>query len=497
MSVVCSRRPCARWLVLAIVSVALLLIVMDMTVLYTALPRLTQALGASASEQLWIVNSYGLAVSGLLLGMGALGDRAGHKRLFMLGMGVFGLASLAAAYAPGPALLVAARAALGVGAAMMMPATLSILRLTFTDDRERAVAIGIWASVASGGAALGPVLGGLLLEHFWWGSVFLINVPIVLAALPLTARFVPRGARNASRPWDLPGSLQAMAGMILCAYGLKELGRPAPSYALAACAALAGAWTLARFARRQRRQPDPMVDFAIFRNGEFASAAAAALFAAAALLGMELAFSQRLQLVLGLSPFEAALWILPLPLAAFASGPLAGLLLPRLGSRSLLAGSLVMSALGMLGYLLAQDMAAHVQVTCLAVLGAGLGAAMTSASATIMQSAPPERAGMAASIEEVSYELGGALGVTLLGSLLSAVYARALDAPPAVPVPPAARDSLDAALEAARHLAGGAGEALAATARAAFDTGFAAVMAAAALLLLGGAALVMLNGRRA
>ncbi|MFA5538530.1 MAG: MFS transporter, partial [Gemmobacter sp.] len=169
--------PRNRWLVLAIVSSALFLIVIDMTVLYTALPRLTLDLDATASEKLWIVNAYPLVVAGLLPGLGTLGDRLGHKRLFMAGLVVFGAASLAAAFSPSPAALIAARVALAVGAAMMMPATLSIIRLTFTDEAERAFAIGIWAAVASGGAALGPVIGGLLLEWFWWGSVFLINVP--------------------------------------------------------------------------------------------------------------------------------------------------------------------------------------------------------------------------------------------------------------------------------------------------------------------------------
>ena len=194
-----------RWLVLAIVSSALLLIVIDMTVLYTALPRLTHDLGVSASAKLWIVNIYALVVSGLLPGMGTLGDRLGHKRLFMAGLAVFGLASLAAAYSPSAGWLIAARTLLAVGAAMMMPATLSILRLTFTDERERAIAIGVWASVASGGAAFGPVLGGVLLEHFWWGSVFLINLPIVLLALPLAWRLVPASRPTAAGPgtwWD-------------------------------------------------------------------------------------------------------------------------------------------------------------------------------------------------------------------------------------------------------------------------------------------------------
>ncbi len=485
-----------RWLVLAIVSSALLLIVVDMTVLYTALPRLTHELGVTASAKLWIVNVYALVVSGLLLGMGTLGDRLGHKRLFMMGLAVFGVASLAAAYSPGAVLLIAARALLGVGAAMMMPATLSILRLAFADERERAVAIGVWASVASGGAALGPVVGGLLLEHFWWGSVFLINVPIVLLALPLAWRFIPASRPDASRPWDLTGSLQVMAGMILCAYALKELGRASPSWLHAMVACAAGAAMLALFVRRQQRRPYPLIDFAIFRNASFSSAVAAALFAAAALLGMELVFSQRLQLVLGMSPIQSALIILPLPLAAFVAGPLAGLLLGRVGSRRMLFLSLLVSGAGMGGYLLTYDAAVIPQMISLCVLGLGIGATMTAASSTIMQSATPERAGMAASIEEVSYELGGALGVTVMGSILSGVYAQSLSVPAGVAATGAARDSLDEALVVAESLPADLAATLTEMARGAFETGYAAVIATATIMLLGTAAFVLLNRAR-
>lgn len=484
-----------RWLVLAIVSSALLLIVVDMTVLYTALPRLTHDLGVTAASKLWIVNIYALVVSGLLLGMGTLGDRLGHKRLFMMGLAVFGAASLAAAYSPNPAALIAARAVLAVGAAMMMPATLSILRLTFADERERAVAIGVWASVASGGAALGPVIGGLLLEHFWWGSVFLINLPIVLLALPLARRYIPAGKPDRQRPWDLIGSLQVMVGLILTAYALKELGRAQPSWLDAALACAGGAAMLFVFARRQRARPHPLIDFAIFRNRSFSSAVASALFAAAALLGMELVFSQRLQLVLGMSPIEAALYILPLPLAAFIAGPLAGWLLPKVGSARLLFASLLASGLGMGGYLFSYDGALAAQMASLCVLGVGIGATMTAASSTIMQSATPERAGMAASIEEVSYELGGALGVTLMGSILSGVYAHTLDVPAGVSAT-VARDSLDEALALAEGLSGELGASLARLARSAFDAGYAAVIATAALMLLGTAALVLANRLR-
>lgn len=482
-----------RWLVLAIVSVALLLIVVDMTVLYTALPRLTHELGVTASAKLWIVNVYALVVSGLLLGMGTLGDRLGHKRLFMMGLAVFGVASLAAAYSPDAAILIAARVLLAVGAAMMMPATLSIIRLTFTNERERAVAIGIWASVASGGAALGPVVGGILLEHFWWGSVFLINVPIVLLALPLAWRFIPASRPDASRPWDLTGSLQVMAGLILCAYALKELGKASTSWLHAGLACVAGVAMLAIFVRRQRGRAHPLIDFAIFRNTAFSSAVASALFAAAALFGMELVFSQRLQLVLGMSPIQAALFILPLPLAAFVAGPLAGWMLGRISGKRLLVLSLLVSGAGMGGYLLSYDAAILPQMISLSVLGVGIGATMTAASSTIMQSASPERAGMAASIEEVSYELGGALGVTLMGSILSGVYAQSLTVPDGVPQAAMARDSLDEALIVAEGLSADMASTLTHLAKTAFDAGYAAVIATATVMLLATAAFVLLN----
>lgn len=476
-----------RWLVLAIVSVALLLIVIDMTVLYTALPRLTHELHASNSHKLWIVNIYALVVSGLLLGMGTLGDRVGHKRLFLSGLGLFGLASLVAAYSPNPPALIAARAFLGVAAAMMMPATLSLIRITFADERERAVAIGIWASVASGGAAFGPVVGGLLLEHFWWGSVFLINVPIVLIALPLGALLVPRSRPDTSRPWDLKGSLLIMVGLVACTFAIKEAGKQTPAWSLAALALVIGVLFLALFGRQQRRSPFPLLDFSLFRNAAFTTSVVAALTASAALIGMELVFSQRLQLVLGFSPLEAGMAIVPLPLAAFLAGPLAGKLLPRLGSARLLTGSLLLSGVGMGAYLLWHNAPQSLQAVSLALLGLGIGAAMTAASSTIMQSAPASRAGMAASVEEMSYELGGALGVTLMGSLLSAVYSATLLLPPDANLPSTVRDSLDEALLLADALPQDQAVLIGELARNAFDGGYVAVLGSCTALLFAAA----------
>ncbi|MEN5179173.1 MFS transporter [Comamonas testosteroni] len=476
-----------RWLVLGIVSVALLLIVIDMTVLYTALPRLTHDLAATASAKLWIINSYSLVVSGLLLGMGTLGDRLGHKRLFIAGLAVFGGASLAAAFAPSAGVLIAARALLGVGAAMMMPATLSLIRLSFCDEKERALAIGIWSSVASGGAAFGPVLGGALLEHFWWGSVFLINVPIVLIALPLAWRYIPASQGNRERPWDLVASIQVMLGLMAGTYAIKELGKQSPDWALAAFALLTGIGFLWIFVRRQRSSSHPLLDLALFQDKGFSTAVISALVAAAALLGMELVFSQRLQLVLGFSPLEAGWAVLPLPVAAFVAGPIAGRLLPRWGSSRLLALALLASGLGMGAYLALHEATALWQSLSLVLLGLGIGGAITAASATMLMRAPADRAGMAASVEEVSYELGGALGVTVMGSLLSAVYAHSLvvpEAAAAAALPSTVRDSLDEALLASERMPLDAAQSLVQAASAAFDKGFAAVLLLATLLLL-------------
>lgn len=493
-----SHLPSAssRWLVLAIVSVALLLIVVDMTVLYAALPRLTADLAASASAKLWIVNIYALIVSGLLLGMGTLGDRLGHKSLFIAGLVVFGIASLCAAYSPSSAALIASRALLAVGAAMMMPATLSIIRLAFADENERAVAIGIWASVAFGGAALGPVVGGLLLEYFWWGSVFLINVPIVLIALPIAIAYIPKGQPNKTRPWDLLGSLQIMAGLVGVTYALKEAGKRDPAWGIAFAVLLGGIFFLVLFARRQQRSAHPLIDFSLFRNTIFASSVAAAIVAAAALLGMELVFTQRLQLVQDMTPLQAGVFILPLSLAAFVAGPLTGRVLPRLGSAFVLSLSLLVSGLGMGAYLFLYDAATWVQVICLLVLGAGVGAAMTAASGTIMQSAPADRAGMAASVEEVSYELGSVFGVTLMGSILSLAYASALNLPVDMHLPSIVWDSLDEALIVSQGLAPAAAQVVTDAAKASFDVAFAAVIASATLLLFLTAAVVWWSNKK-
>lgn len=473
-----------RWLVLAILSSALFLITVDMTVLYTALPRLTHDLAATASQRLWIVNAYPLVVAGTLLGFGTLGDRLGHKHMFVAGLVVFGLASAIAAFAPTAPVLIGARVLLGLGAAMMMPATLSLVRLTFEDERERAFAIGIWAAIASGGAALGPVLGGVLLEFFWWGSVFLINVPVVIVALACAMPMIANRPGRADRPWDLIGSAQVLVGLVALAYAVKQMAtRNAAPLGIVIALAL-GVAALALFAMRQHRLPHKLVDFALFADPRFASGVVVAIAAAGALVGVELVVSQRLQLVVGLSPLQAGLFILPIPLAAFVAGPVAGLLLPRIGAIGMLWSAMLVAGLGLALYLVLHDTSFWGAMGGFVLFGAGIGAAMTAASSAIMLSAPADRAGMAASIEEVSYELGGAIGIAIMGSILTAIYGASLVLPEGMAVPATVYDSIDEALMAAEQMGGAMADSLIAQARQAFDAAFSFIGAAAAVLLL-------------
>jgi len=472
-----------RWLVLIIVSVAVFLIVVDLTVLYMALPRLTQDLAATASEKLWIINAYPLVVAGLLPGAGTLGDRLGARRLFIWGLLVFGAASLAAAYAPSPVLLIVARGLLAVGAAMMMPATLAIIRHTFTNARERGLAIGVWAAIASGGAAIGPVVGGLLLEYFWWGSVFLINVPVVLAVLPLALVFIDQQAGTSKQPWDLTGSLQIMVGLIGVSYAIKELSKPQPSLLATVLAAAIGAGFLWVFARRQKHAAMPLIDFTLLRNPLFAAGVAGALVAAVAMIGTQLVMTQRMQLVLDMTPLQTSLFFLPFPLGSFVAGPLAGVCMQRFGTVRLLWSSLLLGGLCLFVYAALYRAGLPVQMFVLAVMGLGFGAAMTTASSAIMHNAPAQRAGMAASIEEVSYELGGAMGVTLLGSLMSVVYTATLVLPESLAVAPVVYDSLDEALLVAQNLEASAAAHLVTLARSAFEQAFVSVLLAAAALM--------------
>ncbi|MFF2847024.1 MFS transporter [Streptomyces sp. NPDC058001] len=483
-----------RWWVLGTVSAGLLLISVDMTILYTALPTLTSDLHADASHKLWIINAYPLVMAGLLLGAGTLGDRVGHKRMFLTGLVLFGTASTLAAFAPSAAVLIAARAFLAIGAAAMMPATLSLIRITFEDERERGIAIGVWGTTAVVGSALGPVVGGLLLNHFWWGSVFLVNVPVVLAALVATVLLAPGGSGSKERPWDAIASLQVMVGLVGLVYAIKEIakpeGRELPYFA---GALLMSAIGFTAFVRRQRTQTYPLIDFALFRNRHLLIGVLGAGLSMFATAGVELVLTQRLQLVLGLTPLESGLLVASFALGALPAGIVTGGLVYRVPVRTLIGGGLLVSAVGTAltilftpgaGPLLADGRGSAWIIPALLLSGAGLGTVMTAASAAIIGGAPPHRAGMASSVEEVSYELGSLTGVAVLGSILTAVYTSTVTLPSGAPA--TASDSLDEARATAEHLSSADSRSLLESATDAFDNGYTLTLTIAAAALAAG-----------
>jgi len=411
--------PLQRWTFLLVISLGLLMIGVDNSILYTALPELRAQLGTTDTQALWIINAYPLVLAGLLLGTGTLGDRIGHRLMFLVGLTVFGVASLAAAFAPGAWFLVGARALLGFGAAVMMPATLALIRITFTEERERNTAIGVWGSVAVIGAAAGPVVGGLLLEYFWWGSIFLINVPIVLLTIAATIVVAPANMPNPSKHWDAVSSVYALLTLSGLVMTIKELANPDRTWWLLAVSAVIAAGGGIAFTRRQGRLSDPLLAFDVFRSRIFTGGVLAAGGAMFAVAGLELMTTQRFQLVLGYSPLEAGLLIIAVTVAAFPLSILGGAFLHRVGFIPLITGGFVAVAVGV-GLAAFFGAADNIPafVAALALVGAGAGAIMSVSSTAIVGAAPVRRAGMAAGVEEVSYEFGTLLSVAIFGSLL-------------------------------------------------------------------------------
>ncbi|MEU0519011.1 MFS transporter [Streptosporangium sp. NPDC006007] len=476
-------RGTGRWSVLVLLCLSLLLIAVDATVLHIAVPALTAALEPSSVQLLWIIDVYSLVVAPLLLTFGTLGDRYGRKRLVLAGYLVFGVASAAAAFAPSPTTLIAARALLGVGGAMIMPATLSIIRQVFTDRRERAIALGVWSAVAAAGAAVGPLVGGLLIEHLWWGAVFLINVPILLVLLPAAARLLPESRERASHPWDAPSALLSVLGILALAFGLKETGS---GHVGGLAVFLCGIGLLTWFVRRQRRLTFPLLDLELFRQRAFSVGVCAVLLTVFALVGLELMLAQYLQLVLGDSPFQAALRLLPLMIASVAGGLAGARLLRRFGLRTTMGGGLALTTLSLLPTLTwGTERHALMLALCFVGIGFGIQVTLLAASDTIMSSAPESRAGGAAAVEETAYELGAGLGVAVLGTITSVVYAPSLLSVPGVPpdLMGMARQSLAAAAHVAREIGGDAGTALLSAARVAFVTGLHSTIVVSVLLL--------------
>ncbi|MET7686260.1 MFS transporter [Streptomyces sp. NPDC005423] len=484
-----------RWVVLVVLCVSLLLVALDATVLHVAVPAVTEDLRPGAIELLWIVDVYPLVCASLLILFGTLGDRVGRRRILLLGYGLFGVASGAAALAHDARTLILARALLGVGGAMIMPATLSILRQVFPDRRERAVAIGVWSAVAAVGAAVGPLLGGFLLEHFWWGSVFLVNIPLMLISLPVGRLLLPESRGDRDGPWDVAGALLAAGGLFGAVLGVKRLGGGEPvDSAWTVAPLIVGAVLLVLFVRRQRRRTHPLVDLTMFRRPAFSTSVGCIVLAMLALVGLELIAAQYLQLVLGLSPLQTGLRLLPLTFAAMAAGLFGARLLRRFGPRRMVCAGFLLTAAAVvtLTAMGAEDNAGLLLCGFL-LLGFGLEMTLFGAYESMLSEAPLAQAGGAAAIGETSYQLGAGIGIALLGSVMNAAYAPGLRTVPGVPASASVRagHSLGEAYDLAARLGGARGLALREAARDAFVHGLHVTLLVSGGLLLLGAAMAL------
>lgn len=448
-----SATTIQQWFLLAVVGMGLLMVTLDITILYTALPTLARELRASSSQSLWIINVYPLVTAGLLLGAGTLGDRIGHRQMYLVGLLVFGLSSLMAAFSTIPELLIAARICQAVGAAAMMPATLALIRLSFENERDRNIAISIWASLSLVGAMLGPLLGGILLQHFWWGGIFLINLPVVILAVIGTLWVAPRHTHEhcgIRRPWDSLSSLQVLVTLSTLVAAIKEFAATQPSWFFAAILLTLSATSAVLFTRRQVRLSHPLLDFSLFRIPAFTSGLMAAVFVTFATGGLLLSITQRFQWVEGFTPLQTGLLVSAIFIGSLPSGLLGGALLHRLGLRWLISGGLAMGGIGVLIALFGQAFGIIWLVTGLVIAGGGLGATISVASTAIVSNAPAYRAGMASSVEEVAYEFGSLSAVAVLGSLLTRVYSTSVQLPH--DAPDIARKGIAEALEIAHNM---------------------------------------------
>ncbi len=487
-----TRAGRREWIGLAVLTLPALLASMDLSVLFMAAPWLAADLAPTGAQLLWIMDAYGFLMAGLLLTMGALGDRIGRRRLLLIGAAAFGAASVIAAYAPNAELLILARALLGIGGATLAPSTLALLRGMFADPSQRRAAIGVWTGAFTGGIAVGPIVGGLLLEHFWWGSVFLINVPVMALLLVLGPVLLPEFRDPANGRFDLMSALLSIAAVLSVVHGVKELVHGGS----AALPALAGLVVGALFFRRQLRRPDPLIDVRLFRDGGFSAAFGGYVMMIVGSAGLGYLAVQYLQVVLELRPFTAALWQLPTVAATGIGIACATTLVQRLRPAVLAGAALLVAAIGFLLVSRVEvDTGPGVMIAAYSVVTLGTGMLVPLAIDLIVSAAPAHRAGAAAGLSEAGSELGGALGIAVLGSIAAAVYRSQF-----VPgeVPPAATETVGSAIAVADTLPDGLAEALIADAQRAFTDGFTTAAKVMALLLTLTAAVVIvrLHGAR-
>ncbi|WP_017571440.1 MFS transporter, partial [Nocardiopsis halotolerans] len=452
-----TRAQSRRWGALGVLVLPVLFASMDISILYMAIPAVTADLTPSADQLLWILDAYGFLLAGLLVTAGNLGDRIGRRRLLMVGAAVFGAASLMAALSPTPEALIAARALMGVGGATLMPSTLSLIRNLFTDRVERTRAIGLWTAAFAGGSALGPILGGFLLEFLPWGSVFMVNVPVVVLLLAVTPLLVPEYRHGASGPLDPVSVVLSFAAVLPLVWAIKTTAEEVAVTVPTAMAAAAGVLMGAVFLRRQRRLATPLVDVSLFRDRGFTGAVLAGGTMMFALVGMMYHVNQYLQLVLGYSPLTAALWQLPLLVAVGAASTSAASLARLIGNAALFCAGAVSATAGMLLLALTPvDQGLWWVLAGATLVGLGVGPVAALAVDVVVASVGPERSGAASAVSETVNEFGAALGVAVLGSVGAMVYGEGVrdDLPGEVPseVAEAVSANLGAAARTAERL---------------------------------------------
>ncbi len=474
---------------------------MDLTVLNLAVPALRAELKPSASELLWIVDIYGFLVAGSLITMGTLGDRIGRRRLLLIGAVAFGVASVVAAFSTTAGMLIAARALLGIAGATLAPSTLSLIRNMFHDPRQRTVAIWVWMTSYSVGGAIGPVVGGVMLQHFPWGSVFLIAVPVMALLLVAGPRLLPEFRDPGAGRLDLASAALSLASVLSVIYGVKRAAEHGPGWVPALTVA-AGVALGTVFLRRQRMLADPLIDLALFRSPAFSAALVTYTLALFVAFGAFIFIAQYLQLVLGLAPLESGLWTVPWSLGFILGSLATPALARRFRPSAVIAAGLVLASIGF-GVLTQVGATSGIAVIVAAsiLFSIGLSPAITLVTDRVLSSAPPERAGTASALSETSAELGGALGIAVLGSVGTAVYRGAMAGAVPAAVPPgaaeAARSTLGGAVIAAAELADPLRVELLSAARDAFTRGFQRAALVSAFVSAGLAVLsaVMLRDR--
>lgn len=489
------RAGTRQWAGLAVLVLPCVLASMDMSVMFVTLPSLTADLRPSGSQLLWIMDAYGFLLAGLLITMGTLGDRIGRRRVLLTGAAAFGLASALAAWASSPEMLIATRALMGIAGATLAPSTLALIRNLFHDDRQRATAVGIWTAGFAGGAVVGPIIGGLLLEHFWWGSVFLVNIPVMALLLCLGPLLLPefRDPKPGSR-FDLLGALLSLVAVLAVIYGIKTTAEHGIEWA-GAGSVLAGVTAGALFLRRQHTTPNPMINITLFRTRWFNVPLLIDALATFAMVGFSLFNWQFMQLVLGMSPLRSALWSLPTFLVMPVGIALATGMAHRIGKPRVMTAGLLVAAAGYIGLTLIRPDSGILHLVCaLTVVSFGIAGVAAVVTDVILSAAPPERAGAASSLAETSAEFGGALGIAILGSIGTAVYRTQMESRAPANLTPeqlaAVEDTLGGAVDTARTLPADTAAALRNAAFEAFTHELRIAAVLSAVLTAGGALLI-------